>query len=157
MAGPVPKSPSIVEAARRYLTVRERPACSNRSPEIDAWLKAVGSPLGSPWCAAFALACLREAGITPPVMSGRVQTLVDGWTEKPAMKDAQPGDLVCFWFPKLKRFAHIGVVVSKNGRNLDTIEGNTIPDGASGDTREGYGVFEKRRKVSDRLILLGAR
>ena len=47
-----------VEVAQSYLYVREQPAGSNRSPEIDRWLTAVGAPLGSPWCAAFMYACL---------------------------------------------------------------------------------------------------
>ena len=145
---------AVLAVVARYLHVREVPPGSNRSPEIDRWLRAVGSPLGSPWCAAFVLGCLKESGDTRKVVrSGRVQVMVDGGAVLPATQ-AVPGDMVVFWFTKLGRYAHIAFVERVEGNVLVTVEGNTIADGATGDSREGWGVFGKRRTISDRIKVL---
>ena len=146
--------PKLVETAYKYLDTCEEPKGSNRGPLIDRWLKALGSPLGSAWCAAFVWGCLDEAGETRTLKrSGRVQFMVDSGRLLPADK-AVLGDLVVFYFPKLQRYAHIGIVVGKTPKRLDVIEGNTIPDGAVGDQREGYGVVKKSRLISDRIKVL---
>lgn len=145
---------SLVEVASKYLYVREQPAGSNRSPEIDRWLKAVGSPLGSAWCAAFVWGCLDAAGQSPALArSGRVQTMVDSGQILPATR-AVVGDLVVFYFPSLQRHAHIGIVIGKGKGVLLTREGNTIADGAAGNSREGWGVFDKRRVITSRVRIL---
>lgn len=148
--------PKPVDVARGYLHVREDPAGSNRSPEIDRWNTAVGAPLHSAWCAAFVYGCFTEAGEAWPwKRSGRVQTLVDSGALVDA-SEAKPGDVVVFYFTKLKRYAHVGLVVSKVKSALLTIEGNTIADGAAGDTREGWGVFAKRRAITPKVKILRA-
>lgn len=145
---------ALLDVARGFLTVREDPKGSNRSPEIDEWLTALKSPLGSPWCAAFVHACLRAAGDARQfVRSARVQTMAEGGVLHPA-GEARVGDLVVFYFANLSRYAHIGIVEKTDGVVLTTLEGNTIADGASGDSREGWGVFRKRRKISDRVRVL---
>lgn len=149
--------PKLVETAYKYLYVREEPKGSNRGPEIDAWLTALGSPLGSAWCAAFVHGCLKESGDTRNYRrSARVQDMVDAGQLLPAEK-ATLGDLIVFYFPKLERYAHIGIVVGKTPKRLDVIEGNGIPDGATGDQREGYGVVKKSRFISDHIKVLRAK
>ena len=145
-----------VEVATKYLNVQESPHGSNRSPEIDAWLKAVGSPLGSPWCAAFVHACLMEAGVMPPVKSGRVQAWVDtvGADTLLPSEQAKAGDILVFWFPSLHRYAHIGLVTSRKGKTLRTIEGNTVGQSEHGNVREGYGVFAHTLTASPRLRVI---
>ncbi len=146
--------PKLLEVARGFLTVQESPPGSNRSPEIDEWLTALGTPLGSPWCAAFVHACLRASGDPRAfVKSARVQTMVDGGLVHDA-QEAQPGDLVVFWLHSLHRYPHNGLVTGKVKGTLGPIEGNTIPDGATGDQREGYGVFAKQRTITDRMKVL---
>lgn len=145
---------TLVEVAQSYFLVREVPKGTNRSPEIDAWLTALGSPLGSPWCAAFCHHCLREANDGRSFKrSARVQDMVDAGTLLPSSK-AEVGDLVVFWFASLKRYAHIGIVVGKTSKRLSVCEANTIPDGATGDQREGFGIFLKSRLISDRIKVL---
>lgn len=65
---------------------------------------------------------------------------------------AEPGDLFALWYPKLNRWAHIGFVVSvaKDGRTIETIEGNTSGAGE----RDGWMVARKTRVLTakDRLI-----
>lgn len=146
--------PKLVEVAASYLHVRESPRGSNRGVLIDHWLTAIGSPLGSPWCAAFCHGVLRNASDPRKfVRSGRVQTMVDGGTLHDA-KEAKPGDLVVFYFANLKRYAHIGIVEAKVKNTLITLEGNSIEDGAAGDSREGWGVWRKKRTISDRIKVL---
>ena len=150
---------AVLEMVARYIHVREQPAGSNRSPEIDGWLRAVGSPLGSPWCAAFLYGCGREAlGERWPFhRSGRVQDLVDvcrGQQRTKVIAHAEPGDLIAFYFAKLGRYAHIAILREKSAKTIWTTDGNSIADGAAGDVREGWGVFEKRRPVSDRMLAL---
>lgn len=147
---------SVIEIAKRYLYVREEPKGSNRSTEIDRWLKDVNAPLGSPWCAAYIYGCLKEAGIAAPKKSGRVQDWVDAIDADKllAANEAQAGDILVFWFESLKRYAHIGLVEGRTGTTLHTIEGNSIPQGGSGDSREGFGVFEHTLRASDRLKIL---
>lgn len=144
----------VLTVAAKYLAVRENPKGSNRAPDINRWLKDVGTPLGSAWCAAFVLGCLKESGDPRTVVrSARVQTMVDGGTLVDPKK-AVPGDLVVFWFSSLNRYAHIGLVESVEKGKLVTIEGNTIADDATGDTREGWGVFRKRRTIREGMKIL---
>lgn len=147
---------SIVEVARRYGYVREQPPGSNRSPEIDRWLKAVGAPLGSPWCAAGAYDWVTEAGHKAPKKSGRVQDWVDavGVSNLLSANSAQAEDIIVFWFASLKRYAHIGIVTGRSNGAINTIEANTIPAGFKGDSREGFGVFEHMLQPSDRLKVI---
>ena len=143
-----------VEIAERYLHVREQPAGSNRGPEIDRWLKALGSPLGSAWCAAFVWGVLDEAQERPSLpRSGRVQTMVDGGVLLP-MNKAVEGDLIVFYFKNLGRYAHIAICTARSKARISTIDGNSIADGAAGDQREGWGCFAKTRTISDRIKVL---
>ena len=143
----------LSEVAQGFLHVREQPLGSNRSPEIDGWLRAVGAPLGSPWCAAALYAWLTAAGRQPPVRSGRVQDWVDKGTLFP-IEVVQPDDVIVFWFESLHRYAHIAAAVSVNSQTVQTCEGNTIPTGFKGDTREGFGVFNRTLHFSNKLKVL---
>ena len=143
---------ALVTAALARLDVREQPKGSNRSPEIDAWLKAVGSDVGQAWCAAFVhgMGELVAGKYWPFRRSARVQDVVD-YAEKLDMvrpvEEAKAGDLVVFYFSSLKRYAHIGIVLEPpTSRLLVSVDGNTVADDA-GDSREGWGVFTKHRIV----------
>jgi hypothetical protein len=61
-------------------------------------------------------------------------------TKKPHGNDILPGDIVVF------TFSHVGFAISRPDKDgfVKTIEGNTDNAGS----REGGGVFEKRRHVS---------
>jgi hypothetical protein len=69
-------------------------------------------------------------------------------------EQAKAGDILVFWFPSLHRYAHIGLVTSRKGKTLRTIEANSIPHGAHGNSREGYGVFEHTLTASPRLRVI---
>jgi hypothetical protein len=66
-------------------------------------------------------------------------------------KGPQIGDLLVIWFPKLKRFAHICLVIGVNADgSVLTRDGNTNSAGG----REGWLVAEKTRRLgaADRLV-----
>lgn len=50
----------IVNAALEHVGLAEQG--TNRGPEIDLWLRRCGAPVGLPWCAAFASACVSAGG-----------------------------------------------------------------------------------------------
>jgi hypothetical protein len=140
---------AIIAEAKRYIGVTEVPRGSNRGTQIDYWIAECGlDPKGAfAWCAAFVGQVGRQAlGTAWPVpRSASVATLVAWASGKPGvlLDTAVPGDLIFFWHANLKRYAHVGVVTAVVGTDVQTIEGNTAPDGG----REGWGVMAKHRKA----------
>lgn len=129
--------------------VRKYQAATNLDP--DSW----------PWCAAFVCWVIREWLKAPEVVTWlnlKVRTPEDwrpktprawgfnDWAQtRPATTQiidradkAQPGDIVMF------TFSHVGIVVSDNGKSIQTVEGNTNGSGS----REGDGVYCKTRSRS---------
>lgn len=158
----MPKSRNdLVAWMRSHADVREQPKGSNRHPLIDAWLTRIGSPLGSAWCAAVVHAGgdALYGSAWPFRQSGRVQDVVDAAKKKQLVRekitDAKVGDLIAFYFPSLKRYAHIAVLEHDIIKTrIRTIDGNTVADDA-GDSREGWGVFPKNRLLlPTRMIAL---
>jgi hypothetical protein len=114
---------ALVKLARKEVGVTEV-RNSNCGPRVNEYKAATNLPPDQswPWCAAFICFLVREA-----------QTKL-----KPG-HDIKAGDIVVF------TFSHIGLAVAdaKDGEVL-TIEGNTDLAGS----REGGGVFQKRRPLS---------
>lgn len=147
----------LIAKALQYRFVREAPAGSNRSPEIDAWLQAVHAPLKEPWCAAFvtAMGVAVDPGWQVP-RSASVRAMAE-WAGSRLKDKPAAGDLILFYFPSLGRYAHVGIVTAVGAADVSrvrTIEGNTVPEGAPGDQREGFGVFERTRVVTARTKFL---
>lgn len=111
-----------------------------------------------PWCAAFVCWVIRQAfiaagaslktpGFSRPRTAGawamEAWSLTQNattWTRKPHAGDILPGDIVVF------NFSHIGFATSAPNAAgwISTVEGNTDTAGS----REGGGVFAKRRNIS---------
>jgi hypothetical protein len=111
-----------------------------------------------PWCAAFICWVIKEAlrstgakhptsGFTRPFTAGAwdmenwsLRQDSTTWTRKPHHGDIKPGDIVVF------KFSHIGFAISEPDDDgyVVTVEGNTDSKGS----REGGGVFTKRRHIS---------
>ena len=144
---------ALVAEAAKYVGHQEAPPGSNRSPQIDSWLQSVGAPIANPWCMAFAWCMGRDAlgNQWPVYRSGRVQSVVE-WAEQKLLLRDEPrmGDLAVLYFPTLKRYAHVGIVRMQGAGYFGTIEANTVPDGSTGNQREGYGVFRRTRRVNPR-------
>jgi len=147
----------LVEIARAEIGVEEIDG-TNCGPRVNEYKGATTlDPKESwPWCAAFVCFVVREAlricGIKETASFARPKTAsawgFEAWsraqddttqTQKPA-RDIQAGDIVIF------TFSHIGIAVSApdDGGYVSTVEGNTDSAGS----REGGGVFAKRRHVS---------
>ena len=149
----------VLRVARATVGASEVPANTNRGPFVDRVLKVTGTPSGNPWCAAFTTMIGVEAlGDAWPVRkSASVQQQCD-WAAKAKCRlvatktPAMPGDLFALYYASLKRYAHIGFVVSvaADGKTVETVEGNTSGAGE----REGWCVWSKTRVLTpkDRLI-----
>jgi hypothetical protein len=159
--------PSITVAANSLLArtlvvagsqigVMERPPGSNRGPEVDQYLAAVGLNArdGSfAWCAAFIYWCFREASTALSTANPAIKTAgaLEVWntagtkgfrrvtcaeaTDTPSL--VQPG--MVFVLATGGVHGHVGFVKSVAGVVLTTIEGNTNEGGS----REGIGVFQR--------------
>ncbi len=119
-----PLNLAIARRALMDIGICEIPPGSNRSGRIDEYVKAVGSPLGSYWCAAAVSAWFREVGAKiPPNAAGSCDTWMNWakknnqWFNTPIIGSAvvygKPGDA-----------SHIGVIVRTDPLLL-SVEGNT--------------------------------
>lgn len=149
---------AIVEMARKEIGVTEING-TNKGPRVDEYKAAtwLSPKRGWPWCAAFICWVVREAAeqagvnFTRSFKRPRTAGAWDfenwslaqdnsTWTKKPHRGDILPGDIVVF------KFSHIGIALSgpDSSGYVSTVEGNTDKAGS----REGGGVFRKRRKLS---------
>lgn len=160
---PSPLTAEALKVAASQIGVMEQPPGSNRGPEVDRYLRAVGlDPTeGSfPWCAAFVFSCFNEAaralGRKNPVV--RTAGVLDHWTQagargiarisagKAHMHEALVTPGLIFVIDTGGGTGHTGLVERVDNGKLVTIEGNTN-DGGS---REGVGVFRRTgRRVRD--------
>lgn len=149
----------VLRVASATVGASEVPPETNRGPYVARVLGTTGLPEGHPWCAAW----VSDVGVSalgevwPVRRSASVQQVCEWAVAKncryvATKSKAQPGDLFALWYPKLNRWAHIGLVVSvaKDGKTIQTIEGNTSGAGE----REGWMVARKTRVLTskDRLI-----
>ena len=149
----------VLRVAAATVGAGESPPNTNRGPFVAACLAATGLPEGHPWCAAWAthIGVMALGGAWPVLKSASVQQQCE-WAAKRQVRlvatkaKAERGDLFALWYPKLNRWAHIGLVeaVAKDGKTVETIEGNTSGSGS----REGWLVARKTRTLGprDRLI-----
>ena len=123
--------------------VNEYKAATNLPPR-EAW----------PWCAAFVCWLVRQAMLKGggPYTFKRPTTAgawdLENWSLRQDAsthtlcnpgKDIRAGDIVIF------KFSHVGIAIdSPIDESVATIEGNTDAEGS----REGGGVFRKRRRIS---------
>ena len=133
----------------------------NRGRYVKVYLRSVGLRPGEPWCAAFAYYRLAQAALELrkrlPAGFPRSGYCPDykSWAKEsgfwlPASARAFRGDLCLFYFPKIGRIAHMGIVVKPlSSGAFWTVEGNTGPRGAVGEVdRNGDGVYRKLRRRS---------
>ena len=150
----LPKSPGeiLVDTLRGYLGVKESPIGSNRGPVVDLFFTGCGVSPGVAWCACFAnygVTHVGYAGPSAPAWSpawGRSDRIVWLRDKNEASVTFRPGWVFGIYFSRLKRVAHVGVIVEDFGDGyVMTIEGNTNSAGG----REGHGVFLKIRHKSE--------
>lgn len=145
---------AAIHIAAGYIGIREI-GSTNRSPLIDRWLRALGVPVGNPWCMAFVQGVVAEAavqhGVADPLKPDTASCL-DLWNRVPKSwkfgpMDGKRGD-IAIWKHSATT-GHTGIVEYYEGGFYHTIEGNTNDDGS----REGYEVCRRRRKYSDPKLL----
>jgi hypothetical protein len=145
----------VLRVASATLGASEVPPNTNTGPYVERVLAGTHTPKGNPWCAAWVTDVGTHAlGERWPVLrTASVQQMAE-WAESKGIRyTAKPqiGDLFCLWFPKLNRFAHVGIVAAvQTDGQIVTVEGNTSGAGE----REGWMVASKLRKLGrqDRLI-----
>jgi hypothetical protein len=143
---------AIVRRALCDVGIVEMPPGSNRSPRIDGYVAAVGSPAGSRWCAAAVAAWWRECGAAVPSVDGGS---CNGWMAWAKRRNAwssqvRVGSAVVYGSRGIA--VHIGVIVRVSPVLL-SVEGNTS---IAGDLdADGIAVALKRVVVSRVLGYVG--
>lgn len=130
-----PKLVAFLDYTLTKVSVTEDPLGSNRGPDIDAWAREFGSPLGSYWCALAVGHCRKAHGLWIPT---RDVGSCDEWylqAENAGLLVQSPvvgaavlygnGERIAFGRYK-RRFdaVHIGTVVRTHPQ-LQSLEGNT--------------------------------
>lgn len=122
----------------------------NDGIRVEEYLSSVGRKRGDAWCAAFVYWSLSKCGITGIPKSGWSPS----WFTKNVIykrgqagnKTPQTADVFGLYFANLKRVAHVGFIDNwTSGDYVVTVEGNTSDANTGNATREGGGVYKKRR------------
>lgn len=135
----------FVAVARKEIGTKENPPNSNKTK----YGKFTGHD-GQPWCGSFVMWCAGQLKLNLPnvVYTPTGVTGFQGkglWSNAATAKPA-PGDIVFFDFPGGAKVDHVGIVVKDNGDGtIVSVEGNTIPDGKTGDESNGGEVCMKVR------------
>jgi hypothetical protein len=119
----------------------EMPPGSNRSPRIDEYVTAVGSPIGSRWCAAAVAAWWRDCNAEVPSTDGGSCNAWIEWARRSERWSSVPrvGSAVAYGSNGIA--AHIGVIVRLKPELL-SVEGNTSI--AAGSDANGVAVTLKQ-------------
>lgn len=151
---------SIVERAVRDLAVCEMPPGTNRSPRIDRYVAASGSPLGSYWCACWATAVWADCGAALPARDRGSCDVLRAFGEERGVFLQTPVEGALVLYGAKERdgswkllaggkpdASHVGIVI-RALPYLISIEGNAAWGGHS---RNGEAVVCKRVEA-DRVI-----
>jgi hypothetical protein len=146
----------LIIAAQVEVGTMEVPLGSNKGPRVKQYLNSVGLDEGYYWCAAFVYFCAEKAaaklGKTNPLV--KTAGCIDHWNrttgKKIATQDAvdnvslvKTGSI--FIISHGNGMGHTGIVTSREGGFINTIEGNSNPNGSS----NGIGVFKLQRKIAN--------
>jgi hypothetical protein len=150
---------AAISIAASQIGTMEDPRGTNRGPQVDMYVRAVGlDPAGHfPWCAAFVYFCFDQAAITLGRQNPLIKTagVIDHWNRagiKPvpriSMSKAyyhptlvKPGQI--FVMATGQGLGHTGIVERVVGGKLVTIEGNTN----NGGLRNGIGVYRRSMRT----------
>jgi Putative peptidoglycan binding domain/CHAP domain len=151
----------VMRIAFNQVGVMEVPAGSNRGPQVDEFIRAVGldpEEDSFPWCVAFMFWCFRQAATAldvpnPMTKTAGVLTLWRAANRAPDARIIKAADSQAN-IDKIGRgqifaistgggLGHAGLIEGIQNGKLVTIEGNTN-DGGS---REGIGVFRRMNRT----------
>lgn len=147
---PNPKVLSVLSKAKAYVDAKYVEVGDNMTV-FGKWYGLNGQP----WCAMFVSKCFDEAGLVKLVAASSKKGFAScnsGWqwfvknNQYVAVGQAQPGDIVFFNFDNNPHTTeHVGIVVSNDGKNLITYEGNTSPEKSKGSQANGGGAYQRKR------------
>lgn len=139
----------LASLARQCVGIKEHGG-DNQGKGVEMFQKAVdGKAQGEPWCAAFAMWCLKQVegqlSIRSPLyQSESVWMLWHKSDVKCRSLLPKPGYLMCWNVPPTQK-GHIGIVQRiLNDHQVETVEGNSNNDGS----REGNAVVVKTRTIT---------
>jgi cell wall-associated NlpC family hydrolase len=148
----------IVRAAHACIGVRENPLGSNRGPQVDRWLRESGLDASvitagnGYWCAAWAGAMWKFAGIQMPVGYYDCDVLWRWAREtKRFVKKPGLGYMVLYGNAKKPDANHVGIVVENVQNPVITVEANTTIEGSAFE-RNGTAVAVKLIQPSDPVL-----
>lgn len=130
----------LLNAARSELGYVESPRNSN----LTKFAAEAGHVNGQPWCATFEVALAHRVGLTLPSgcnTASVFQNLAAYQQHDASPLVPQPGDFAHFNIGQ----GHTGIVVSVQYATITTVDGNTIPEGETGDQANGGEVCRKTR------------
>ena len=122
----------IVRRALADVGLLEMPPGSNRSPRIDEYLRAVGSPIGSRWCAAAVAAWWRDAGVRVPSTDAGSCAIWERWGRDRGVWRAEPSVGCAVLYGSGDVAVHMGVI-ARVAPLLLSVEGNTTLTGFGAD------------------------
>jgi hypothetical protein len=131
-----------LEWMSEHVGIKEVPEQSNRGVLIDEANLYVGSPLGSPWCAAVISLAYKKNKITSP-RDARAAALFPR-NRLINLRFVKAGDLGGVYFPEIGRIGHVFMVRKIFGQFVLTVEGNTNMNGS----RNGDGIYYYIRPLS---------
>ncbi len=150
----------VIAFATTQIGVLEQPLGSNKGPEVNKYLAAVGLDPGNFWCVAFTFFCYQQAASIVGIPNPHVKTagVLDHWNKAknlPGARRITTNDAIAnpelitlgslFIIDHGGGFGHSGIVTGISGGLLETIEGNTN----SGGSANGIGVFKRDgRKIN---------
>jgi hypothetical protein len=144
---------STVAVARLLLFVREAATRENNGPWVEAIQRVTGNKKGDPWCASFVcfVLTLSNRGKNPLPTTASCEE-IHKWAKKYGKIVSEPREGDVFLVLNADDWAHhTGFCTGPAANGLvPTIEGNTNVDGS----RDGYGVFERQRKLGPKLIFV---
>jgi len=137
----------IVRRALLDVGIMEMPVGSNRSTRIDEYVRMVGSPVGSFWCAAAVAAWFRESGARiPGIEAGSCDRWMH-WAKANGLWTLMPGIGYAVLFGNPADAQHIGIV-ARIKPVMASVEGNTSMGGYN---RNGFAI-DLKETARDRVI-----
>ena len=136
----------VYNAATSQIGVRETTG-HNDGAEIEKYLSVTKAPLNAPYCASFVAWCFAQE---------RVKNPNSAWSpdyfKKPIYdirykntNDIHLCDVFGIYFSSMGRISHVGFIVKWGSSFVETIEANTSEVNTGNRTREGQGVYRKKR------------
>jgi hypothetical protein len=161
---------TMIEIAKGYIGETEKPNNSGWSDELfQKRMEEAGWQKGQAWCAYFVEMVAKQAyqrdwwKLQNLFSGSAVETFKNFKAAGYKISDKPVADSIVIWQKqedgKPTIHGHAAICIEAiNDTTFKSIEGNTIPDGATGDSREGYIVALKKRtvkKVTNGLQVLG--